>query len=145
MKTTCVVLTTRPFLTSIVWVWGVPLSLSKRMPSLSPYVSWILLWLGRINTIPPGGSNRDTMTPLVHSRSPPSQYPPPNLKVYVLPPGWLRGGRGSRPWSIRQGSCWKTPYFEMCFLTLGTFDQVNWVIVTNPMTLPRAYQLSVWG
>ena len=53
--------------------------------------AWILLWLS--------GENSDTMGNPAISHRPFVLSPHPNLKVFMLPPapGWLRGGRLSRP------------------------------------------------
>ena len=51
-----------------------------------------------INSTPPGGSNTGRLYGASRSLSrSPVSYPTPNLKVFVLPPGWLRGGHDRRP------------------------------------------------
>ena len=42
-----------------------------------------------------------TLTPLPHSQYLPVWHLPPNLKVFVLPPGWLRGRRSKQPIKTR--------------------------------------------
>jgi hypothetical protein len=42
------------------------------------------------------GSNSDTMTPPAHSHYPPVWHLPPNLEVFVLPPGLLRSRKSQK-------------------------------------------------